>query len=68
MVILSVLWKEQETFPAQFTQHTGTETPFAVCLSCCIPSPLGEFSISNELFTDDNYLWKSRGIHPGSLY
>lgn len=45
--------------PAQFTQHTGTETPpLAVCLSCCIPFPLGKFSISNELFTNDNYLWK----------
>lgn len=40
--------------------HPGTETPpLAACLSCCSPFPLGEFSISNELFTNDNYLWKS---------
>lgn len=68
MVLISMLWKEQETLAAQFTQHMGTETPFAVCLSHCIPFSLGELSISNELFTDDNYLWKSGGIHPGSLY
>lgn len=42
--------------PSPADSDTGTGTPsFALCLSHCIPFPLGEFSISDELFTNYNY-------------